>query len=136
VAFLDWSSSLSVGIADIDAEHHELIVMLNDLHSAMASGHGRQALSDVLGRLVKYTQSHFAHEEELMRKHAYGESWKHTHEHRELTKQVLAVQAKFEQGQTIGLSIEVMDFLRNWLTNHIQTIDAKLGAFLKTKGVT
>jgi len=135
MAFMDWSDALSVGVDDIDAEHRELVSMLNDLHGAMARGEGRVALSGVLDRLVNYTQSHFAHEEELMRKFGYTESWRHTFEHRDLTKQVLDEKDKFDKGQIIGLPIEVMAFLRDWLANHIKNVDAKFGAFLNTKGV-
>lgn len=135
MAFMEWSEALSTGVKDIDAEHCELVIMLNDLHAAMTTGKGKDALKNVLDRLINYTVSHFTHEEELMRKYAYPDSWKHTNEHRELTKQVQAVQAKFVAGQTIGLSIEVMEFLRGWLTNHIQEVDARFGAFLNTKGV-
>lgn len=135
MAFMEWSAALSVGVKNIDAEHHELVVMLNDLHGAMTTGKGKDALKGVLDRLIQYTLSHFSHEEELMRTHAYPDSWKHTNEHRELTKQAQAIQAKFASGQTVGLSIEVMEFLRSWLTDHIQTIDVRFGAFLNAKGV-
>lgn len=135
MAFLDWNDGLSVGVGDIDSEHRELVSMLNDLHGALARGEGRTALSGVLDRLVKYTQSHFAHEEDLMRRYGYPDSWRHTNEHRELTKQVLEVEEKFDQGKILGLPIELMAFLRDWLANHIKNVDAKFGAFLNTKGV-
>lgn len=135
MAFLDWTDDLSVGIGEIDAEHRELISMLNDLHGAMSRGEGKAALSTVLDRLVKYTQSHFSHEEELMRKHGYTDAWKHTNEHRELTRQVIEVKDKFDSGKTLGLPIEVLNFLRDWLGSHIKSVDARFGNFLKTKGV-
>ena len=135
MAYLDWKDSLSVGIKEIDDEHRELVNMVNDLHSAMSTGKGKDALGGVLDRLIDYTVSHFAHEEELMRKYSYPDSFKHTNEHRKLTKTAVDVQTKFKSGQTIGLSIEVMDFLRNWLTTHIQEVDNRFGAFLKTKGL-
>lgn len=135
MAYLDWKDSLSVGIKEIDDEHRELVNMVNDLHSAMSTGKGKDALGGVLDRLINYTVSHFAHEEELMRKYSYPDSFKHTNEHRQLTKTAVDVQTKFKSGQTIGLSIEVMDFLRNWLTTHIQDVDTRFGAFLQTKGL-
>lgn len=135
MAYLDWKDSLSVGIKQIDDEHRELVNMVNDLHSAMSTGKGKDALGGVLDRLINYTVSHFAHEEELMRKYSYPDSFKHTNEHRQLTKTAVDVQTKFKSGQTIGLSIEVMDFLRNWLTTHIQDVDTRFGAFLQTKGL-
>jgi len=133
--FMDWNDGLSVGVEAIDAEHRELVSMINDLHGAMTRGEGKGALGGVFDRLVKYTQSHFAHEEDLMREHGYTEAWKHTFEHRDLTTRVLEIKDKFDQGMIIGLSVEVMVFLRDWLANHIKNVDAKFGAFLNAKGV-
>ena len=33
------------------------------------------------------------------------------------------------------MTVEVMNFLKDWLSNHIQTSDKKYGPFLNSKGV-
>jgi hemerythrin len=46
---------------------------------------------------------------------------------------VLEVQTKFKAGETTVLSMQVLNFLRDWLVKHIQGSDRALGAFLQTK---
>jgi len=40
----------------------------------------------------------------------------------------------FEKGK-LGLSISVMDFLSDWLRNHIKGVDKKYGPFFNEKGL-
>jgi hemerythrin len=133
--FVQWSEALSVGNVGMDSEHHELVNMLNLLHGVMMAGKGKPTVRAHIDRLIRHTETHFAHEEELMYRYAYPGRDEHTNEHRILTSQVLIEQAKFEAGPAEVLSTEVLDFLRNWLSNHILTEDARLGAYLRTKGV-
>ena len=65
MATITWSDNLSVNIKEIDTEHKKLINMINELHSAMGSGKGREAMERSLPGLVDYTKTHFAYEEKL-----------------------------------------------------------------------
>ena len=70
-----------------------------------------------------------------MKLHAYPNFTAHKAEHDALTKQVLEVQAKFRAGATAALSVEVMNFLKNWLIKHIMGTDKSYGPHLNGKGV-
>ena len=50
-------------------------------------------------------------------------------------RQVGDVAARFEANRTVGLSIEVSTFLRDWLQKHILGTDKRYSAHLKAKGV-
>jgi len=78
---------------------------------------------------------HFAHEEKLFAQTRYPEAAAHKKQHDELTRQVLEVQAKFHRGETGTLTLEIMNFLRNWLVNHILGSDKKYGPHLNSNGV-
>ena len=134
MALITWSDNLSVNIKEIDAEHKKLIDMINELHSAMGSGKGREAMGTILTGLVDYTKTHFAYEEKLFQQHAYPGYLAHKGQHDALTKQVVEVMTKFKSGQSV-VTVEVMNFLKDWLSNHIQTTDKKYGPFLNSKGV-
>lgn len=45
------------------------------------------------------------------------------------------MQGKFKAGATSTLSLEVMNFLKNWLITHIQGTDKKHVPHLHQKGV-
>jgi len=40
MALFDWNDQLSVGVAEIDKQHQELVKLINDLHEAMREGAG------------------------------------------------------------------------------------------------
>jgi hemerythrin len=57
---MQWNDSFSVGVSEIDAQHKNLVLYLNDLNFAMSQGKGKEVLKSLLTRLVGYTQVHFA----------------------------------------------------------------------------
>jgi len=133
---MDWGPKLSVGIREFDGEHQKLVGMVNDLFDAMNAGKGKDRLAPILDGLVSYTVSHFQHEERLMKQHGYAGYAAHKDEHDKLTHQVADIQQKFKGGATAALSVEVMNFLKNWLIKHIMGTDKAYTAFLNGKGVT
>jgi hemerythrin len=129
-----WSDKLSVGIAEIDAHHKGLILIVNQLHDAIRTGKGDQELGVILDKLIDYTGYHFRYEESLMPTNEFAGQSFHEAEHKALLVQVLDLQSKFKKGQT-GLSIRVINFLKDWLTNHMLGEDKKLGEYLQQKGM-
>jgi hemerythrin-like metal-binding protein len=129
-----WNEDLSVNIQEINEQHKKLISMINELNTAMGAGKGKDVMGSVLARLVDYTKSHFAVEETLMQKHQYPGYISHKAEHDKLTKQVIDIMDKFKEGKAI-VTVEIMNFLKNWLTSHIQTIDKRYSSHLNAKGV-
>ena len=134
MAFIDWSNSLSVDIKELDDQHKKLIELINQLNDAMKVGKGKDVIGKVLGSLIAYTQSHFATEERLMQAHSYPSYIIHKKAHDDLTKQALDLQKKFETGN-LAITIEVMGFLKDWLSKHIMNTDKQYSPFLKGKGV-
>ena len=132
---MTWTEKMSVGIGVIDTDHQKLVSMVNELYDGIQAGKGKEKLGSVLDALVDYTKMHFAREEKFFAQTAYPDSAAHKKEHEALTKQVADVQAKFKAGATSTLSLEVMNFLKNWLINHIQGSDKKYGPHLNGKGV-
>ena len=131
---ISWSQALSVNIEQIDNQHKKLIGLLNDLHDAMAVGKGSAAIGTVLASLIDYTKVHFATEEELMEKYLYPGYIRHKKEHENLVSQVEELNGKFKSGKPV-LSLEVMQFLKNWLSGHILGVDKMYTTYLNNKGV-
>lgn len=134
MALMMWSDSLSVNIKEIDEQHKKLIGMLNELHDAMKAGKGNDVTGKVLSGLIQYVATHFAHEEKLMTAHAYPDLAKHKTEHELLTKQATDLAKQFQAGKPV-LTVELMTFLKNWLSNHILGTDKRYGPYLNSKGV-
>jgi hemerythrin len=129
-----WSDQLSVNIKELDNQHQCLIELINRLHDSMKSGKGNAVIGPILMDVIKYTEFHFATEEKYFQKYAYPEFLQHKKQHDELTQKAKQLKADFEKGK-LSISIEVMHFLRDWISNHILGSDKKYGPFLASKGL-
>lgn len=135
MALVQWNNSLSVGIAEIDYQHQKLVQLINDLNEAMKSGKGRDITGKIISELTKYTLSHFATEEKYFAQYAYPDADAHKSEHAKFVEKVSVFKKDFEQSR-IGVTIPIMDFLSDWLKNHIMGSDKKYEPFLKAQGLT
>jgi hemerythrin-like metal-binding protein len=131
---LQWSASLSVGVVEIDNQHKKLIQMLNELNDGMRSGKGAAAIGPVLTHMIEYATTHFSFEEKLFDIHGYPGTASHKIEHNNFVKKVVDFKKQFDNG-TAMLSIEVMNFLTDWLKNHIMRTDKSYTSFFNAKGV-
>ena len=134
MALIQWNDGLSVGVGEIDRQHQKLIGMINDLNDAMKQGKGKDILYKIINGLTIYTKTHFGTEEKYFDQFRYPDANNHKTKHLEFTKKVTEFKEGFNKGK-ISLSIEIMDFLSNWLQNHIKVIDKKYGPFFNEKGL-
>jgi hemerythrin len=121
-AIFPWKDAYSVGIPEIDAQHKGLIRQINELHAAMAVGQGKQSLGTTLDDLVKYTEVHFNFEEGMLRRKGYATLTAHQGVHKKLTAQVIELRDKYRSGKLM-LTMDVMQFLKTWLSDHIMVHD-------------
>lgn len=134
MALIEWSPSLSVGIAEIDVQHKQLVAQINQLHDAMLAGKGKDAVAPVLRELGRYVGTHFACEEKYMQQFKYPKFPEHKAQHVELTNKAKDLITKFEAGQ-VALSTDLMNFLRDWLSNHIKGTDKGYTECFKAHGL-
>jgi hemerythrin len=132
--FIEWGEHLSVGVTVFDNEHKQLISLVNKLNQALLSGGAKKTMEEILQNLVNYTKIHFKHEEDYMVLHDYPEYEKHKKEHNALTDQVMDFYTRYQEGKTV-FSLELMNFLKDWLTNHILISDKKYKSFFQSKNV-
>jgi hemerythrin-like metal-binding protein len=129
-----WTPAYSVKVEKFDEHHRQLFALINKLYDAMKEGKGKTVLDGVFKELIEYTVMHFGAEEEQMKTLRYPEMSAHLEEHRLLKEKVMEYQAKF-LGGNMFVTVEVLEFLKNWLTNHIQKVDTKYSEFFNSKGL-
>jgi len=134
MAFLTWEKKYSVGVQSLDQQHTALFDIINDLHTAMMQGKAQNVTAPLLRKLADYTRYHFAAEEALLMAKAYPGLAEHRLLHVDLVKQVEDFVHRSERGD-ITLSVDLMNFLRNWLTDHILKVDSSYGSYLIARGV-
>lgn len=134
MALLNWSDEYSVKIAAIDSQHKKIVELINELHTAMLHAKGKEVIGKVLEDLSSYTVFHFAAEEKLMKQYDYPGYSKQKSEHEKLSEQVKKLVEDYKSGKTI-ISQQVMQFLKDWLVNHIVGSDKKYSDYLNERGV-
>jgi hemerythrin len=135
--FMDWNDGYSVGITEIDDQHKHLVNLVNKLHEAMMAKRSTEVLSEVISQLIEYTGVHFATEEQLFARFSYPDTAPHVAEHQKFVESVETFYKDF-QNKRIGVSIDILNFLTDWLKNHILGSDKKYGPFIteKLQGLT
>ncbi|HRD66430.1 MAG TPA: bacteriohemerythrin [Candidatus Competibacter sp.] len=132
--FISWSDELSVGLQEIDEQHKILIILINRLfNEAILHKADKAVISAILEELVQYTIVHFTVEESLFRIFDYPDIETHQAHHDKLKQEALNFQKRFESGVTID--IELMHFLKKWLTHHIMMDDKKYTSFFLERGL-
>ena len=131
---LEWSPSYSTSVSKYDEQHKVLINMINDLADAMQQKKSKETVGRVLNSLAEYTVNHFADEERSFAQTNYPEEAQHKQLHKKLVDQVVALIGKFEAGETL-IASDVINFLQEWLVNHIQGVDKKYGPHLNKNGI-
>ena len=129
-----WSDDFSVHVQEIDEQHKVLVGLLNELHVAIIEHHGKTTSRRVLDRLAEYTRTHFLLEESLMRLTHYPGFEIHKQQHEELICQVQALQRKLDN-ENVAITFELLHFLKNWLIQHINESDKRLGAHVQKAGL-
>jgi hemerythrin len=133
-SMFEWKTEYAMNIGSIDSQHQMLFAIGGELYAAMSAGKGRSVLSGILDRLVKYTVLHFTHEECLMRLHQYPNFASHKAEHDKLTRQVVELQTEFDAGRA-AMALEVLQFVQEWLEEHIKGSDFAYAQCLKAQKV-
>jgi hemerythrin-like metal-binding protein len=130
-----WTEKMSVGVEVLDDDHKILVEMLNQLNDGITAGLRRAALEDVIDGMLKHTKVHFAREERFFVQTGFPGGDAHKAEHDLLARRVMNLQSRFENGQPLQLSLEAMNFLKSWLTDHIQGPDMEYRQYLNAQGI-
>lgn len=122
MTFMIWTNALSVGIEEVDNQHHWLVDATNRLHDALqAANVDRATVGEILEGLMDYTMNHFIAEESLFERYAYPDAAAHKAQHNHFTATLMRLLTHFEAGRDIGP--EVLTLLRDWLLGHIMRSD-------------
>lgn len=131
---IEWTDDLSVNVPSIDEQHKKLVNMINALNSAMEDGETDDVLVKIFEGLLAYTDKHFKYEEGIFAKIDYVATDAHQKEHDDLRAKVTEMKERLDKGEFM-LGVEVMSFLRDWLTNHIMGSDKAYSAHLVKAGI-
>ena len=116
--FVEWKDEYSVGIDSIDQQHKRLLNLINQLQTAIDYS----------------TKTHFTYEEGLMRDNDYPDFEPHKLQHEKMFEKVREVLSEYEQDQDTAMT-NAVNYLKDWLINHINGTDKEYSSYLIGKGV-
>lgn len=126
-SYIAWKDYYSVGDEALDAQHKQIIGIINELHEAMQQGVDHRAVTPLLDRLVQYTINHFRKEEECLLAHQYPDFAQHKALHDKMRQQTIA----WRENANLVTGRDLLVFLKEWWCNHIQQQDKKYAPYLK-----
>ncbi|MDR2800717.1 MAG: bacteriohemerythrin [Desulfovibrio sp.] len=130
VRMIDWTPDLNVGIELIDNQHKMLCAYINILYRALQDGRFEMAGSAIVTSLKNYTVSHFSTEEQYFSHTRYPQAAEHMRIHKKFVEKVAAVDAQLAAGN-FHVGDDLLEFLKNWLLNHIRVTDHQYAPFVK-----
>jgi len=131
---LQFTPDLSTTVQEIDDQHKELFVRINNLLTALEKGSGKDQLSPVVQFLTDYVVYHFGVEEKYMDKYSYGSATQHKAQHAQFVKTFVRLKDRiFVEGIDKETIEDTRQLVVDWLINHIKYSDKALGMFLKRK---
>ena len=124
-----WKPEYSVGHPDIDRQHKYLFELWIMLDSMKNQPDNRRSLEQALLSLFDYVEVHFSNEEEYLQAHPEIEQHKKIH-----AAFIARTNTFMEEFRNRTLDIQtVIDFLLEWLINHIVETDRRYFAEIQAK---
>ena len=132
MAHAPFPEALLTGVARIDDQHRFLFSLVEDM-AREPDGPGRERLVPLrVATIASYAVVHFREEEGLMEAAAYPELEAHRQEHQALVRWLEEFQSRHQAGR--AAFPDLVRRMQAWLSEHIQTCDARLAAFLQRSG--
>ena len=129
--YVTFTSELSVSYEPMDNQHKKWIDLFNRIYQAHIKGENESSVRQVIKDLVDYTVWHFGFEDKMMEKYNFKTFESHKMQHDDILEQVQEIYRQLENGEEI-LIVNILEFLKKWLTNHILKTDLVLGRYLQS----
>jgi hemerythrin len=128
---MEWSEQFATGIQRIDTQHKRLFEMTADFQAALDEGAGARTYGTLLHTLTIYTHTHFGFEDQCMNAYRCPVARKNKAAHGKF----MAVFSEFQRryaahGFDRADAGALIDFLDQWLTEHIGRIDVQIKPFV------
>ncbi|ETR73487.1 MAG: hemerythrin [Candidatus Magnetoglobus multicellularis str. Araruama] len=123
-----WRDEYAVHENNMDNDHKYLLEKANDLYQ-LIDANNKQDFLKTMDEMIAFAQRHFKDEEALMKEKSFPEYRMHHKKHKRILRETLEVRNKIEDSR-LDIAVDFVNFLKDWVINHILTEDRKYGEFL------
>jgi hemerythrin len=143
-AFLTWRDDLLMGIDVLDADHQQMVMLLNLLVAAGEPSPDPPALDDDpestmqtpavgvlehLDALITHVRGHFEREEAFLRAIGYPNYADHKREHTMQMAEFVDLRRRLADETTRYIDPATVQGIRNWFFNHVIAEDREYAAY-------
>ena len=119
---LEWDNKYSVGVEVIDQQHQKMFTTINELIDTVSNYPTKEKVMGVVASLVEYKKFHFATEEKYFKDFNFDGADDHIAKHQQFSDKLVEIQN--ESGDDYVLfAFKLVDFLEDWLIDHLMTTD-------------
>ncbi|MBF0289265.1 MAG: hemerythrin family protein [SAR324 cluster bacterium] len=138
-----WRDDYTVKVNIFDDHHKTLFNAINQLYDTILERYEQDqtispsetnAIQTAFDSLLHYTEYHFTAEEKELEYHAYPDYAQQKKAHDFFKNKIIAAMEAFKNSGEV--EIELLEFLKRWLIDHILVLDRNYSGFLNSKGVT
>lgn len=130
--YLSWKDAYSVGVDEIDSDHKQLVDLINRVVTAASTNLGDEFVGENIYELVAYAKYHLNREERLMDQYEFPDREGHKRQHQAFIDTVARFEEQYEHDLKVK-NLQMFDFLREWLLQHISYTDKELGAYIRAR---
>jgi hemerythrin len=131
LSFCSWKESYNTGIEEIDIQHRKIADYISELYGSISQNVAAETSNLIVEELVQYTKTHFVYEEKLMEQNKFTKIDEHKKVHEEFKNKLNVFIDKAQKKQQI--TFQLVQFLRDWLIEHIQVEDKEYVPFVLKK---
>jgi hemerythrin len=121
MSFMKWEAEYSVGHAEIDAQHRDMIEILNEFFEALKDGQASEQQKQLLERFVACTEKHFDTEERELCRVDYHDLISHRRLHDGLRTAIADFAQTFATNKK--RCPQAIQILKKRLVDHFQEAD-------------
>jgi len=130
-----------VGVAEINKQHLRLAsyavefsLIVDELSEREVTSTDWRRIDALFSKIMRYVETHFTQEEELMLKYGYPDYEAHKKLHDKFSDQMIKLQAEINN-RNIKFRKKMSSLLWDWLYHHINEVDYQYREFFRSKGL-
>jgi hemerythrin len=133
---INWKEDYSVGVKEIDIQHHNFVSLMNKTYDAVYKNESKEKIVQILDELFSHAQNHFQTEERYFDKFNYPLKDEHKNVHNTLLGQIPSLKKSINESEDYAKEVlKLIDFLENWLVEHMLIHDKKYSEFFNQNGL-
>jgi hemerythrin len=123
---IKWSADYCLGVEEMDAQHQQLVAIAEKAYGVLKDSlrvDKYDEIVSIIEELKEYTLFHFKAEEEYMMSIKHPKFLSHKVQHNDFIEKVSKIDLKAVDANQEQYLVEILDFVSNWVINHIMVTD-------------